>query len=241
VALALFCIGAIWAWRTHVKGIWLDRFIVFSITAVAIGLSSVVISLVRMAVTSARNRRAQHSTKGFLDYKNDAETSMTAIPQIVGKLSGITREVGTTIERYTHLIMQAGSTKGQLKAMRQLAAKLDTYSLRVDRISVIFSAQGRLLSEGLGGWSDWLKTMRPDRASLGVGFPEALKSFNETLDTSNNQLQTYITTMRNVKGAASTMNDALDRHISSLQAVLNVNLTIHLACSQTLVIIDSLS
>ena len=84
------------------------------------------------------------------------------------------------------------------------------------------------------------KETSPDKSALGAQFDETLRTFIGTLDTSNKQLREYIKTMQNVKGVASTMDTALDRHIRALQVVLDTNINIHNACSQTLSVLDGL-
>jgi len=127
------------------------------------------------------------SPKGFLDYRYDAEIAISALPSLTGQLTIIMGEVGGSFGRHTAALQAAGSTNRQLLAIRRAAANLDKYSARVDRICVTFVKTGRSLSDGLVGWSRWLKEARPNKAALGTQFPEVLRTFIGAMDTSNNQ------------------------------------------------------
>jgi len=138
------------------------------------------------------------------------------------------------------MLQNAGSTSSQLRVIGQVASQLDRQSARAELICVKFVKTGYSLSDGLRGWSNWLRETSPDKAALGAQFDENLRNFIGTLDTSNNQLREYIKTMQNVKGVASTMDTALNRHIRALQVILDTNVNIHNACSQTLTVIEGL-
>lgn len=195
-----------------------------------------------LSVVVRRYRARSKPAKGFLDYKNDAEVSMSALPSLTAKLTDIMSDVGAAFDKHTMTMSHSGgSTSNQLRVMKRVASQLDNYSARTAAIGITFVKTGCLLSEGLIGWSGWLKEAHPNKAALGAGFPETLRSFTGSLDTSNGQLRDYITTVRNVKGAASIMDAALDRHIHSWQAILETNIKLHNACLQTLHIIDELT
>jgi hypothetical protein len=208
------------------------------------GIGCLVLLIIRSALSVGIKRYGSRARppKGFLDYTNDAEVAMSELPAITSTLTAVTEEVGISINRHTVTLMQAaGSTNHQLRVMKHAAGQLDRHSARIDAIGMTFTKTGRSLSDGLIGWSRWLKDVRPDKATLGAQFPETLRGFVVTLDTNNNQLQTYISTMRGIKGAARTMDAALDRHIRSLQVILDTNINIHAACSQMLSVIDGLA
>jgi hypothetical protein len=192
-----------------------------------------------VVATKHHSAKVKAPPKGFLDYKNDAEVAMSALPSLTNKLSAVMQAVGKSFDRH-QMIQTAGSTSNQLRVISQVASQLDRQSARAERICVTFVKTGNLLSDGLRGWSSWLKETSPDKSALGAQFDETLRTFIGTLDTSNKQLREYIKTMQNVKGVASTMDTALDRHIRALQVVLDTNINIHNACSQTLSVLDGL-
>lgn len=220
-----------WLWGPH--GPWFYMFVGGIWTVLGL------IALNALAVAAKRYGSKVKAPKGFLDYKNDAEVAMTALPGLTDKLSTVMQDVGTSFDKH-QMLQNAGSTSNQLRVIGQVASQLDRQSARVELICVKFVKTGHMLSDGLRGWSSWLKEASLDKAALGVQFDETLRTFVGTLDTSNNQLREYIKTMQNVKGVASAMDTALDRHIRALQIILDTNINIHNACSQTLSVIDGM-
>jgi hypothetical protein len=223
-----------WRWLFGLQGRWFDRFV----GAVCVILGALLLVVLKQFV---RTRRPSGTgIKGFLDYKLDTENAMLALPAILGKLTAITDDVAKSMDKHTNALQRASSTSQQLKISKVASSSLDRYSVKANRVQVKYVAVGRLLSEGLSGWSKWIEESRPSKSSF-ADFPNAMRQFNAGLKGSNDALHLYITTLRQGKGASRVLDAAIDRHIHHLQLILDTNLNIHAACIESLKIIDGLA
>lgn len=227
--------AAFWGWLVGLRGQWIDR----SVGAAGAAAAIVIWVLLRKVVHTARLGPKDQSRKGFLDYKLEAETAMSALPALLKKLAALMAEVGPSLDRHTTALQRAGSTNQQLKVSRAASSSLDRYSARVTRVGAKYVEVGESLSEGLSGWSKWIEETHPSKAVL-TGFPDAMKQFSGILSGSNDQLRDYIATMLNVKGASRVLDAAIERHVHALEVILLTNVKIHSVCTDTLKIFDSL-
>jgi len=225
-----------WRWMVGPHGRWFDRSVgaAYSV-AVIMGL----VLLGRMLNARRLSPRVQPQ-KGFLDYRLEAETAMSAMPAMLEKLTAIMTEVGPAMEKHTKALERASSTAEQLRVSKLASSSLDRYSIRVDRVSARFVENGDLLSEGLIGWSKWIEEAGSPKASFG-DFPEVLRHLIGNLSVANDHLTEYIATTSHVKGASSVLNAAVDRHIRSWELIVHTNRRIHEACDETLKILDGLT
>jgi hypothetical protein len=241
VAAVVLVLGIIWAWKRHLDAVWFNRVVGALATAFSIALILVLIVVLREVVAWIRDhRRVLVPEKGFLDHRLDAERAILALPASMAKLTAIMKEVGSAMEKHTNSLQAAGSTAQQIKVSEAASRSLDKYSARVDRVAVKYARIGGSLSLGLSGWSKWIENTRPSKVSF-ADFPQSLSEFIPVMDRSNDNMRTYIATVRNMRGVSSALNAAVDRHINSLVAIFNTNVSIHTACCETLKIIESLA
>ena len=241
VALVVFVLTVIWAWRGHLHGVWLERAIGALLASLLIALVLDLLGLCReIAKARKKHRDLIPRNKGFLDHKLDAENAMKALPALLGRLTPIMTEVGASMEKRTRELQNAQETMQQLEISKKASASLDKYSARVVRVAVKYSKIGELLATGLGGWSRWVKESGHKKETFG-NFPEALIEFGGVLERSNNQLRHYIATTNNLRGVSSTLDAAVERHSLSWGKILNTNIAIHAASLETLKVFDELA
>jgi hypothetical protein len=70
---------------------------------------------------------------------------------------------------------------------------------------------------------------------------KAMMEFSRTLSTSNEQMQNFIVSISNIKGASRVLDAAADRHIRSWKFIFDTNVKIHAACVDSLRIVDELT
>jgi hypothetical protein len=186
-----------------------------------------------------KNRKKVYAqTKGFLDYKLEAETAMSALPSILGKLTVVTSKVGPAMDGHTRELANALTTERQIGVSKRAAHTLDRSTKGFDKVLIDYEATGATLVEGLDGWSIWLgKTS--NKTAL-VPFIGALREFIPVINTSTQQIEQYISIMNNGKGASSVLNAGVDRHVRSLSRVLEVNVRIRDMCIETLRRVEAL-
>jgi hypothetical protein len=224
----------LWRWLLGLQDRWFDRF-VGAVCAITVTLLLVIIKqFIRTRQPSVAG------IKGFLDYKLDSENAMQALPAILGKLTAIMMDVAQSMDDNTSALQKASSTSQQLKISKAASSSLDRYSARANRVQVKYVEVGKLLSDGLCGWSKWIEESHPSKSSF-ADFPEAMRQFNAGLKESNDKLRDYITTLRRAKGASRLLDAAIDRHVHHLQLILDTNLNIHTACIESLRIFDGLA
>lgn len=221
----------------HLRGPWLDRALGVIVGVAFVPLAVFALKFVRLKRGTARG--LLEIPKGFLDYKLDAELAMVALPVVLGKLTAIMNEVARSVDEHTGALQRASSTSQQLRVSKAASSSLDRYSARADSVRVKYVEVGELLSEGLSGWSKWIEESRPSKSSF-ADFPEAMRQFSAGLNGSNDKLRDYITTMEHVKGASRLLDAAIDRHIRPWQIILDMNLNIYAACTESLRIFDGL-
>jgi hypothetical protein len=222
-------------WLVGPHGRWFDKLLGAFYAVLAVFVVLFIAAVVKML-----KRQPTNEGKGFLDYKLDAETALQAMPPILEKLTNIMTEVGPALNKHAAALLRATSTAGQIKVSREAALSLDRHSKQVDAAADKFVKNGLLLSEGILGWSTWIKTHHPPRAAFG-NFPESLKHFTGTLSTSNDGLVGYIDSTMGVKGASSVLNGAIDRHVASWTIVLQTNKRMFEACNSALEVFKGLS
>jgi hypothetical protein len=168
LAVALFCIGAyvwpmppgssatklyiaidaLWAAFSGMSQRSVDRLTGALVTLIA--LASIPLS--RRIFRRLENRKKiSAQTKGFLDYKLEAETAMAALPSLLGRLTVITAKVGPTLERHTRELGNAPTTEQQIGVTRKAARSLDRFSSGIDKVLIDYESTGATLVEGLDG------------------------------------------------------------------------------------------
>jgi hypothetical protein len=226
-----------WQWLRSPHGRWLDEVIGAVYALLAVFLLLFIAGIVQ-ALKKVRNRG--DSKKGFLDYKLDAEMAMSRMTPMLEKLTRVMTEVGPALNRHTEVLLAASSTAEQVRVIRAAAASLDRYSRQVDRVRGQFVENGKLLSDGISGWFHWMSETRPPKDNLGI-FPELLRRFTDTINTTNNELSHYIATTRATRGVSSVLDAAIDRHVDSWEAIAFTNRKIFEACNGALLVIDGLA
>lgn len=226
---------ALGQWFFGPHGRWFDKAIGAFYTLAIIFLLLVVTAMVRVV----KLKRKANSQKGFLEYKLEAEKAMRETPEILEKLTNIMNEVTPAITAHTAALLQAGSTEAQLKVSKQVAVSFNRYSLRIDRFGKKCMKNGSLLSEGLLGWSIWIRENRPPKASFG-NFPDLLRGLSKSIGISNESLAVYINAIVAAKGMSSNLNSAIDKYKESWVVVLETNKRVFDACNKAVEIFDGL-
>ena len=185
----------------RLRGPWMDRALGAAVGIVFVPLA--VLALKVLGLRRSRTAKLLEIPKGFLDYKWDIENAMQALTVIVIKLGAIMREVGPAFEKHTKSMQRAtsGTAFQQLAVSKAAASSLDGYSARMERLRARYVKTGKLLADGLRGWSNWIERTHPAKSGL-AGFPEAMEEFKNGLNSSNDQLRTYIATLEGGKGAS---------------------------------------
>jgi hypothetical protein len=241
VALAVFVLTLIWAWRGHLHGIWLERAIGALIATFLIALVLDVIAIFRESATArVRRKKSMSSEKGFLDFKLEAETAMAALPDAVNKLARIMERVAPAISPQADKLLKATSTKDQLAASRAASDSLDRISRRFDGVLSDLESLAALLFEGMNGWSQWIEEKSGANRSSFLSFMDSLRTLIQNLQNSIDQNEAYINTMTKIKGTSSALNAATDRHIRIVEKIRIATVRIQAACSEMLRRLDNL-
>jgi hypothetical protein len=242
VALAVAVVGLLMTIALvifgHLHGPWMDR------AVGAIG-GLIFVPFAVFAVRFVRIKRGNIDAlllapKGFLDYKVDAEGAILEMPSVLVRLTKIMQKIEPSIDIHTGALQRASTASQQLRVSKDASLSFDKWSIRVERIQVKYAKMGELLSDGLSGWSRWIEASHPSKASVG-SFPESMREFIGVLNKSNDSLMTYITILESGKGMSRILDSAIDRHVSPLRAIFEINWRIHNTCNESLRILDELT
>jgi hypothetical protein len=173
----------IWHWLVGPHGRWFDK-VLGAIYAFAFIFAVLFVAAVGKVVNATVSANKPKAAKGFLDYRMDVETAMTALPPLIEELSKIMTQVAPAISKHAATLVQASSAAEQVKIAKAAASSLDGYSRRVNNLRVRYVETGKLLSEGFIGWSAWISKSRPAKASV-AGFAELLRSFTTNVGIAN--------------------------------------------------------
>jgi len=223
-------------WYLGPHGRWFDR-LSGAVWAIAVVTASI---LTKKWVTTREARPKDQGQKGFLDYKLDAETAMTALSPILNKLTVIMSEVAPSINKHATELALAATTPRQLKVSRAASSTLDRSSAKVGREGMKYLNVGESLAGGLSGWAKWIEKSRPSKSSF-ADFPETMRVYNNAVNAQTNQMRTYTTTLERAKGSSRVLDAAIDRHVRSFEPIMNTNLRIYAASSEALKILDGLA
>jgi hypothetical protein len=130
--------------------------------AAIFGAASMLILLILLsklqASLNSRERRTI-GTKGFLDYKLDAESAIAEIPVMLKPISAILGEVGQMMETDSARILTTpvSATSAHLKNIQALALKLETSTRRLAPLVSKFKIIANKFAEGITGWSAWMR------------------------------------------------------------------------------------
>lgn len=222
--------------KFRLKDEWLQR----TLGAVTAALIFVTIILVRKAYLSiTRRRMVSHLPKGFLDYKAEAEAAITALPKVTTKLSQIMQRVGPALGKQKNKLQRAKTTEQQIGVAKATARRLDGFSRQFERVCDTYQATGDSLAEGLSGWFAWVSKSRVNKTEL-APFADSLRILVDTMQGTNSQTQAYIDSMNAGKGVTSMLDAGIDRHVQSVETILNINQTIRASCMKTLALLEAL-
>ena len=224
--------------KKSLPNLWLDRFLGFvvGIASVKIGASGLrLVSRVRK-----RNLELSQASKGFLDYKLQAETAMGKLPSIINKLTAMMSSIAPKMAGQAARITAAQSTAEHLKIAKAAARTLDTHSLQVELLLVRLTAVANFLAEGLNEWSKWVHDSKAKNPEV-VSFAAAMRILTGTMQSSMKQIQGYIDSIAAVSGMSQALNASVDRHVRCMQAVQQALLTIYSAYSESLVRLETLT
>jgi hypothetical protein len=208
---------------------WRDRII----GAVAFGVLLIVVRGARRFIKRHGVKDGPHGPKGFLDYRFQAETSLTKLPKTLGELTRIMGNVGPLIQRQMTKAQRKSELREQLGIIRRTASSLDRLSTQMDRVGARHKITGDSLAEGMNGWFEWISKTENGAAHVGQFMPQ-LKQFAESIKTANSQTQEYIAVMKGNTGAYRQLDVSIYRHVRSVESVLETNQTIFNACDNVL-------
>lgn len=171
--------------------------------------------------------------KGFLDYRFQAETAITKLPQTLEKLTGIMGNVGPLLHRQVTKAQRKSELREQLGVIRRTAINLDRLSKQMDRVGARHKLTGDSLAEGMNGWFEWISKNENAAAHVGQFMPQ-LRQLTESIKKANSQTQEYISIMKTSTGAYSQLDLSIYRHIKSVESVLETNQTIFHACDNVI-------
>jgi hypothetical protein len=220
-------ITAVTAVVDHIDRKWGDR----AIGALTVGLALCAWMLLRKARSSFNNRKHQTTSKGFLDYKHEAEIAMKAFPKLLGKVTLTMQKIAPAVDKHTKALRQASTTKQQIDVARDLARSLGKFSRELESTQAKYTANGRAISEGLEMWSAWVNRQG---AQVDATFVDTLSTFIGTMHSSNLKLRKYIETIGANRGVTSTLDAGIDRHANALEVMYSINVQIQEACSNML-------
>ena len=167
---------------------------------------------------SNRSKQKQLSEKGFLDFKLQAETAMADISPAINPITAITSQVGDAMARLAQKVsaVTAKSTGNQLRVTKSGAVKLDKYSRRLDSKCLRLEQIGSSLQEGLLGWYTWAHKQEASRIALSEATP-SLRRLCQSMTLGIQGTDSYIATLKTMKGVSRDMNAALERHIQVIK------------------------
>ena len=224
-------------WWRGSHGRWFDRLLGAICTLAALFVSL----MVAVAVKAFRSGIARpNAAKGFLDYKLQTEQAFVELPRILGRFTSLMDEVSRSVDTLTADFSRAsGSTIKALAASRAAAIRINNYSAQMARVQSKFEKQSRLLSEGLCGWSAWIKEQQPSRTALSV-YADGLRHMKMATDTAIETMRSSIVATIGAKGAFAVLDAALDRQIAIRNAVVKCCLDISNASGVALAVFDGL-
>jgi hypothetical protein len=230
-------IDALWYWWNGHHGRWFDR-VIGAIGLLALILLSLLIAAVVKVLGAATRKPA--GKKGFLDYKYQLERSVMQLPLIMQKDRRLVQRATACIEKLgVDFSRSSGSTAKQLGAIKVAAIQLDRYSARMRGIKAKLEMESHLLSEGLCGWSAWVKTTQAPKEKYAI-LADALRDMRESTHTMINAMLTALASIESGKGISATLDAALDRLIQVRTDIMRCSEDISAGCDAALAVFDSL-
>jgi hypothetical protein len=195
----------------------------------------------RIAIIRKRNIGSRTGVKGFLDYKMQAENGIQMLSPKLDEISKIIGNVGCSIAKHTKRVQGASgsSARIQLKIVRKTANMLDGYSRQLDRKCGDLEEIGEPLAEGIEIWLTWV-SKQPNgwaaKQELEGSLRPMAKIMEGTLDSTN----AYLATLDAIRGVSRDMNDAVNRHLTSITRIRDTNEKIRRSCLEVLRIFDAI-
>jgi hypothetical protein len=198
--------------------------------------------LARRAVIS-RKRRVSVSTgtKGFLDYKMQAEVGMQRLSPKLTEITKIMSDVGFSIGKHSGKVQDASTSPArvQLEVVRKTAISLEGFSKQLDKKCKDLEEIGNSLAEGIEEWMKWVST-QPDGWMVKQGLEGLLRTFVDTLAETLKQTNSYIAMLQLTRGVSRDWNEALDSHLRSIARVRDVSGRIRDSCMNCLHLFETI-
>jgi hypothetical protein len=161
--------------------------------------------------------------KGFLDYKLEAEQAIQAFPSRLEPITTIVTNVGKLMEAHTARIAesQVSDTGSYLKKLRRFARELDSDTKKLARPCERLRSTALAYSEGLTGWTDWMKT-RPGYTPAKQQFVSVTHEFIKSTISGVAHMNVYLDRLSLMRGVSKDLNYSVDRHIDRIASIRDV-------------------
>ena len=177
----------------------------------------------RFSAAKTKELSTKKAQKGFLDYKMQAEKSISRFPSVLGRVTKIIGEVGVSLRSQGLRAGEAlnSTTRVHLRIVRRTARMLDGYSNRLDASCDQLETVGNALTEGLHGWLKWAHKQESAVQNL-QELIRALRKLFLNMETGLNGTDQYLGSVEALRGVSQEMNDAIDRHLISVTRIRDV-------------------
>jgi hypothetical protein len=196
----------------------------------------------RIAIRLERNKANSTGTKGFLDYKVQAENGILRLTPKLNEISQIISNVGCSIGRHTKRVQDASTSPAriQLRIVRKTANMIDGYTRQLDRRGENLETIVESLAEGIEEWLKWI-SRQPNSGAAKQELEPLLQPFAQVMEETLRSTNTYIATVEAIHGISRDMNDAVDRHLISIKRIRDTNERMRRSCLKGLRHFDAMA